>query len=134
MIYIMKNIVNSALLLGLLVVLSSCVQQEHLKTVTFKVDMSQLENVSNVGIRGQFTSPPWEVTLPMEDKNSDGIYEVTLTESTAQSSVNFKFVNQNDQFELEGKPSRSISFEYEPETLEYQAIFNNETGNQIKIK
>lgn len=116
----------------LLALTSACVQKEHLKTVTFKVDMSQVENTGNVGLRGQFTSPPWQVTVPMEDNDSDGIYEVTLSEMTAQSSVDFKFVNQNDQFELECKPNRSISFEYEPETLEYHAIFNTESGNQIK--
>ena len=130
----MKRISNSSIILGLFLIMASCVQEEHLKTVPFKVNMSQLENVNNVGIRGQFTSPPWEVTVPMKDENNDGIYEVTLSEMTAQSSVDFKFVNQNDQFELECKPNRSLNFEYRPETLEYSALYNNETGNQIKLK
>ena len=110
--------------------LSSCVQKEHQKKVMFKLDMNAVENVNQVGLRGQFTSPPWGVTIPMTDENGDGIYELTLSEMTAQSSVNFKFVNHNDQFELECKPNRSISFQYRPESLEYSAVFDDENGYQ----
>ena len=117
-----------------LTLLFACVQEEHLKTVTFTVDMSGMENIGNVGIRGQFTSPPWQVTLPMTDRNGDGIYELTLSETTAQSSVAFKFVNQDNVFELDCKPNRTIQFEYKPETLEYQAVFDVEGGDQKSIK
>ncbi len=117
-----------------LTLLFACVQEEHLKTITFKVDMSRVENIGNVGIRGQFTSPPWQVTLPMTDRNGDGIYELTLSETTAQSSVAFKFVNQDNVFELDCKPNRTVQFEYRPETLEFQAVFDVEGGNQKSIK
>ena len=117
-----------------LTLLFACVQEEHLKTITFKVDMSNMENIGNVGIRGQFTNPPWQVTLPMTDRDGDGIYELTLSETTAQSSVAFKFVNQDNVFELDCKPNRTIQFEYKPETLEYHAIFNVEGGEQKSIK
>lgn len=120
-----------ALTLGLL---NSCVQKEHLKTVTFRVDMSNVEKAENVGIRGQFTNPPWAVTIPMLDDDGDGTYELTISKMTAQSSVDFKFVNQNDQFELECGPNRSLSFEYRPEAIVYDAVFNLEEANQKTSK
>ena len=119
------------LMLLLMTVLIACVQKTHTKTVTFKVDMNSVENVSGVGLRGQFTDPPWEITVPMTDEDNDGIYETTVSDKTAQNSVEFKFVNQNDQFELKDKNNRRVEFEYKPETITYQAIFDHEDGKQI---
>jgi len=81
------------IMLGLL--LSSCVQETHLKTVTFKVDMSAIENASQVGVRGQFTDNPWTETFALTDENNDGIYEGTFSEKTAVNQVQFKFVHRN---------------------------------------
>lgn len=111
-------------------ILVGCVQETHTKTVVFKVDMNDVENVGNVGIRGQFTNPPWELTVPMTDENNDGIYETTVSDKTAQNSVEFKFVNQNDQFELKDKNNRTIPLEYKPETITYEAVFDNQEGRQ----
>ena len=119
------------LMLLLMTVLIACVQKTHTKTVTFKVDMNSVENVSGVGLRGQFTDPPWEITVPMTDEDNDGIYETTVSDKTAQNSVEFKFVNQNDQFELMDKNNRRVEFEYKPETITYEAIFDQEDGKQI---
>jgi len=129
----MKTSISLIAITVLFIALQSCVQEEHEKTVTFKVDMSQVENVKNVGIRGQFTAPSWEVTVPMSDDDQDGIYEVTLSQQTAQSQVQFKFVNQNDQFELAGKNNRHINFEYKPETIVYTAVFNDGNGSQQTV-
>lgn len=96
--------------------------------------MSNVEKAENVGIRGQFTNPPWAVTIPMLDDDGDGTYELTISKMTAQSSVDFKFVNQNDQFELECGPNRSLSFEYRPEAIVYDAVFNLEEANQKTSK
>ncbi len=41
-----------------LTLLFACVQEEHLKTVTFTVDMSSMENIGNVGIRGSLQVHP----------------------------------------------------------------------------
>ncbi len=114
--------------------LSSCVQETHLKTVTFKVDMKEQNEVANVGLRGPFTDPPWGVTLPMEDQDGDGIYETTISKKTAQSSLGFKFVNQDSVFELEGKDNRFIQFEYRPQVLVYEGVFNSEIGNQKELE
>jgi len=117
-----------------LLFLTSCVQKEHEKIVTFKVDMTQVQNVQSVGLRGQFTSPSWEVTIPMLDKNGNGIFEVTLNEVTAQNSVAFKFVKNNDEFELQNQSNRLILFKYQPEVIIYESKFNNRNGKQrIKL-
>lgn len=117
-------------LLPILVLFTNCVQETHLKTVTFKVNMNGLENVDKVGIRGTFTDNPWQETIYFSDDDNDGIYKGTITQKTAQNSVEFKFVNQDDQFELKDKGNRRITFEYKPETILYEAAFDNPDGKQ----
>ncbi|NAS13124.1 hypothetical protein [Poritiphilus flavus] len=107
----------------------SCVQETHLKEVTFKVDMRAVDSVSAVGIRGQFTDPAWRVKVPMTDDDGDGIYETTISEKTAQNSVAFKFVNRDSIFELQGKDNRYLKFEYRPQKLVLEAVFD-ELGTQ----
>lgn len=121
----MKNII---ILFGILMTFSSCVQETHQKVITFKIDMNAVENVANVGLKGNFTNPSWKQFIPMTDDNNDGVYEVTLTDTTAVNNIRFKFVNQNDQFELKNQPNRILNFEYKPETLTYEATFNVAEG------
>lgn len=113
---------------------SGCVQETHLKTITFKVNMNHVENAQEVGLRGNFTLPPWEIVLPMEDKNNDGIFETTVSKSTAQNEVEFKFVNFNDQYELDCSGNRIITFKYRPEVIVYEATFNESDGRQKLLK
>ncbi len=127
-----KSIIGVTIVTFLFLV--SCVQKEHEKTVTFKVDMGQEQNVQNVGLRGRFTNPSWEVTIPMSDENGDGIFEVTLNEMTAQNSVAFKFVKNNDEFELQDLPNRLIRFKYQPEVIIYEGMFDNTNGKQKNIQ
>lgn len=120
---------NTALIF-IAALLGSCVQETHLKTVTFKVDMSQVENTKNVGLRGQMTNPPWQVTIPMTDEDKDSIYEVTLTEKTAANSFQFKFVKDDEDYELKGLDNRMIRFEYKSEMIVYEARFDNTDEKQ----
>lgn len=115
------------------ILFSSCVQEIHLKTLTFKVDMTNVENAENVGIRGNFTNKPWKETAPLTDENNDGIYEGTFTQETAANQVEFKFVNQNSDFELKGSDNRTIQFEYKPETIVYEAVFNTPESKILKL-
>ena len=103
----------------------ACVQERHLKTVTFKVDMRNVENTENVGIRGNFTEDRWNETILLTDEDNDGIYETTITQETAFNDIQFKFVNQNDNFELKDADNRILKFEYKPEIITYEAIFNS---------
>jgi hypothetical protein len=124
----MKKIINRILFVLLF---TSCVQEEHEKTITFLVDMNGIDNVGSVGIRGDFTDQQWRETVPLTDEDGDGIYTATLTQKTAIYGIEFKFVNQGFDYELKGEPNRELVFEYKPETIEYIATFNN--NKDIKI-
>ena len=104
---------------------ASCVQETHTKKVTFFIDMNGTENVKSVGIRGNFLPNQWRETVAMTDKDNDGIYQISFTEKTAAYGIEFKFVKNDNQFELTDQGNREIIFEYQPETIEYKAIFNN---------
>ncbi|MEM9679299.1 MAG: hypothetical protein AAF901_03165 [Bacteroidota bacterium] len=123
------NVLNKSitLLFTLLITiaLTSCVQERHPKTVTFKVDMNGIDNVYDVGIRGNFTPNRWNDTVPLTDDNNDGIYEGTVRDTTAINQIQFKFVYQGNQFELGGADNRTLEFEYQPETIIYKAVFDN---------
>ena len=110
--------------LCIVISLTNCVQKTHPKTITVKVDMNAEENHSEVGIRGN-TLLSWKETTYLSDENNDGIYEGTFEINTANQDIEFKFVNHNDAFELQDQNNRSLSFEYQPETIVYEATFNS---------
>ena len=122
-----------AILICMFIITQSCVQETHTKNVTFRVDMNAVENVGNVGVRGNFTDNPWNETAPLTDDNGDGIYEGTFSQKTAINQIQFKFVNNGSEFELEGSDNRTIEFEYKPENIIYEAVFNNPNGEQSVI-
>jgi hypothetical protein len=124
----------STLALVLALFLASCVQEEHQKTVTVYLDMNGIENVGNVGIRGNFTDPSWQQLVPLTDEDRDGIYTTTLSQKTAVYGIEFKFVNQESEYELKDQPNRELIFEYKPETIEYIAKFNNSKDITINRK
>ena len=126
----MKNLIY-VIALMVIVSLSSCVQEEHQKTIQFQVDMNGTENVNQVGIRGDFTDRRWQQTIPLSDENKDGIFEVSLTDTTAVYGIEFKFVLNGNDYELKGQKNREIVFEYRPEVISYLAKFNIE--NPVKI-
>lgn len=117
----------------LLLLATSCVQETHLKTVTFKVDATKLEGDKNIGIRGNFTSNAWKDIVPLSDDDQDGIFEIELSQKTAASSAEFKFVN-GETIELQGEENRTISFEYREETIVYETQFNNSEAHIRRLK
>ena len=120
------------LLINIAILLASCVQDTHLKTLVFKVDLNQVEDINNPGVKGQFTSPSWKELIPLTDTNKDSIYEAKVEFTAAQYDIKFKFEN-NGEYELENQPNRSIKFEYEPETFIYEATYNNPENTTTKI-
>lgn len=103
---------------------SNCVQKAQPKTITIMVDMNTIKNPSKVGIRGNGPLS-WEKTTLLKDTDGDGIYEETFDIYSVRHNVEFKFINNNDEFELQDQNNRIINFEYKPETITYKAIFNN---------
>lgn len=116
------------------ILFASCVQETHKKEITFLVDMNGVEDVRSVGIRGNFLPDQWRKTVPMSDEDNDGIYQITFAEKTAAYGIEFKFVKNDNEFELQGKDNREIVFEYRPETITYKAIFNNMNTTKIHRK
>lgn len=108
----------------IIVLLASCVQDTQPKTITVKVDMTGIENPSKVGLRGNGPLS-WEETTYLRDINDDGIYEETFEIYSANQDIEFKFVNNENEFELKDQSNRSLSFEYKPEIIIYEATFDN---------
>lgn len=105
------------------IVLSSCVQESHPKEINVKLDMTAQESRYKVGIRGEFPLS-WEETTYLDDKDGNGIYEGTFKIYTASSAIEFKFVNNDNQFELKDQGNRVLNFEYKPETISIDAVFD----------
>ena len=120
------------LVIAISTLFTSCVQEEHEKTVKLFVDTNGIENVQSIGIRGDFLPNQWRETVPMTDENKDGIYEISFTRETAAYGIEFKFVKNDNEFELKGQDNREIVFEYKPETIEYRTTFNDTKNTTIK--
>ncbi|PIA81978.1 hypothetical protein BFR04_11775 [Gaetbulibacter sp. 4G1] len=112
----------------------NCVQETHSKTITLKLDMRQVENINNVGARGGNAPLSWNKTFQLTDTNKDSIYEGKIELKSASFDIEFKFVNNTDEFELQDQNNRSIRFEYKPETIIYEAVFNNPDKHITKTK
>lgn len=120
----MKKITTILTLTVLLI--ASCVQKEFdKKKVTFSVDTNGIEDITSIGIRGNFLPNKWKETVPLIDNNNDGVYEITFNEKTAVYGINFKFVKNGKDYELIDKKNREIVFEYKPETIIYKTKFSN---------
>ncbi len=99
--------------------LVSCKAQKY--TVTLKVDMSNVENVKSVGIKGNVKPLSEKKELLLTDNNADGIYETTITFKTSQKRLRFKFVKNGEEELIRGN-DRTLWFNI-PEMNE-QYIFN----------
>ena len=117
--------------IALCILFMNCVQDTHKKTISVSVDMTNESEHSKVGIRGNFPLS-WEETTYLSDDNNDGVYEGEFEFYTATNSIEFKFVNQDNIFELNGQDNRVLEFEYQPETIVYKATFNNQNANITK--
>ncbi|PQJ80004.1 hypothetical protein BTO18_12855 [Polaribacter porphyrae] len=100
-------------------------QEEFEKKVTFIVDTNGIENITSLGIRGNFLPNQWRETVPLKDDDNDGVYEITFNEKTAVYGISFKFVQNGFDYELKNEENRQIVFEYKPETIVYKTKFNN---------
>ena len=112
--------------------LVSCVQETHIKKVSFEVNMKGVQNFESVGIRGDIKPLSWQETSLLSDDNNDSIYTSTLEFDTAGNQLNFKFVINGEVFELDGTDNRVLPFEYKMEELIYSTSFDQETFEIIK--
>jgi hypothetical protein len=107
----------------LLLVNTSCVQKTHKKTITFTLDVSGIENIKSVGIRGWDNPLSWNKDYPMKEIVKDSLYQVTVTGETGRICTEFKF-SINEQLELEGKENRKVYFDTKSDTTKVSFVFD----------
>ena len=116
----MKKI--SILFVGLLsLITTSCVQKSYKRTVNFIVDVSKIDNIKSVGIRGE-KPLDWNYDTEMIEIKKDSLYKATITFETGYKFVEMKFTVNGD-YELKDKPNRKIIFAVDGET-NYNAAFD----------
>ena len=120
----MKHIAYTIAFLVLLTC-SSCVQETHIKTISFEVDAGSIGNIESLSIRGNMSPLSWDRDFPLTYDKIDSVYTATIEVNTAQNQMRFKFVKNSSEFELEGKDNRTIPFEYKPENILYKSIFDS---------
>lgn len=90
--------------------LSSCVQEMRPITIHFAVDMAAIDNVSSVGVIGDYEPLSWDKAYSLTDDNKDGVYEGTITIQAAYNYAEFKFMLNDSLIELAGRGNRSVDF------------------------
>jgi hypothetical protein len=105
-------------------ILSSCVQKTHKRTVVFTLDTSGVKDIEKVGIRGWDTPLSWDEDYRLKEIVKDSLYQATVTGETGRICVEVKFA-VNGKLELDGKGNRKIYFE-EKDTVFYKAKFDQE--------
>lgn len=113
--------------IGSLTILStnSCVQETFKRKVVFTVDARNLENIESISIRGNFQPLNWNENFQLVDDDGDSIYSARIVFLSPYEYLEFKFVKNEDVFELNGKDNRKLEFK-DREEMEYKAVFDEE--------
>lgn len=119
----MKSINKITLALTILL-FSSCVQKTFKHTVVFMVDVSKVENIQKVGIRGENKPLSWNTDSPMTAVQNDSLYKTSITFKTGYKFVACKFTI-NDEFEFQDQQNRRVDFSNKNDTTYYKAVFNS---------
>ena len=114
-----------ALLLSL--ILTSCIQKTHQKTVVFTLDASKIKNIKTVGIKGNDKPLSWSKNSEMKAIKKDSLYQLTITFETGYTFTEIKFM-VNDSLEFENKNNRRVNFSTTDTTF-YKAKFNYKHTN-----
>ncbi|QBN19070.1 hypothetical protein [Flavobacterium nackdongense] len=99
---------------------TSCVQKTKKRTVVYTVDVSKVNNVEKVGIRGWDAPLSWNEDFPMKKTTKSHIYQVAITSNTGRICTQFKFA-VNDIIE-EGE-NRKIYFDAKKDTTYVSLTF-----------
>jgi PBP1b-binding outer membrane lipoprotein LpoB len=118
----MKTLKYLAIILTL-VSITSCVQKTVERKVRFLLDVSEVENVTSVGVKGSNDPLNWQKELAMIPIFADSIYAVDVTFVTGYLGAEVKFV-VNGQLELQNQENRRFVFDVKKDTTIYSAIFD----------
>ncbi|MCB0375743.1 MAG: hypothetical protein KDD04_07475, partial [Sinomicrobium sp.] len=94
--------------------------------ITFHVDMTREKPAERVGIRGNTAPLSWEKTWYLTDEDQDGIYTGTIRLNSDKSSLQYKYVSNEDEYELFGADNRVLPLQ--GEKLDIDDIFNQYTA------
>ena len=108
--------------LSVILVLTSCVQKTHQKTIVFSLNTPKMGAISKVGIKGKDKPFSWDYATEMKTIKKDCLYELTTTFETGYNGTEIKFV-VNDSLEFEHEENRRIKFAITHTTF-YNATFN----------
>jgi len=86
--------------------------------INFQVDLTDEENIENVGIRGGFEPLLWSESAEMNDTNDNGIYALTIEfpDSLTGKTLEFKFL-KNDIWERQDMGNRKLVLTGKEQTL-----------------
>lgn len=101
----------------------SCVQKAKKRVVIYTVDVSKVDGIKKVGIRGWDNPLSWEKDYLMKEIAKDSLYQITIKSETGRICNEFKF-SVNENLELEGKENRKIYFSTKSDTTRATFVFN----------
>jgi hypothetical protein len=116
-------IVFTVFVISLLI--SSCVQKTHKRIVVITLDVSKVDNIQSVGIRGNGDPLSWENDYPMQEIVKDSLYKAIITTETGYLFAEGK-CTVNGNFELQDKPNRRIEFDTKKDTTSVHFVFDKE--------
>jgi hypothetical protein len=105
--------------------MSSCVQKTYKRTILLTLDVSKVENIESVGIRGNGKPLSWDTDFPMQEVVKDSLYKAIITTETGYLFAEGK-CTVNGNFELQDKPNRRIEFNTANDTTSVHFVFNQE--------
>jgi len=106
-----------------LIALNSCVQQPRNVNIRFSVDMRVEANVDKVGVIGMWEPLSWDTPVELADPDNDGIYQAEVTCKVYYNYMQFKFVKNGDEIELDGLGNRSVEI-IGDDDINYHGIFD----------
>ena len=118
-----NNIVLTVFVISLL--MSSCVQKTYKRTVVVTLDVSKVDNIQSVGIRGNGNPLNWENDYPMQEIVKDSLYKAIITTETGYLFAEGK-CTVNGNFELQDQPNRRIEFDTKKDTTFVHFVFDKE--------
>lgn len=103
----------------------SCVQKTHKRIVVVTLDVSKVDNIKSVGIRGNGQPLTWETDYPMQEIVKDSLYKAIITTETGYLFAEGK-CTVNGDFELQDQPNRRINFDTKNDTTFVDLVFDKE--------
>lgn len=105
--------------------LTSCVQKSYKRIVVVTLDVSRVNKIQSVGIRGNGKPLSWETDYPMQQLVKDQLYRTIITTNTGYLFTEVK-CTVNGNFELSNQPNRRIIFDTKKDTTFVHFVFDKE--------